>query len=146
MSTPLRRLTYAICTLLWLSGCAWLVAHYAFPAVTPFGPAPNPVEPVFLRIHGWLAVGTVFLFGWLTAEHISDRWYKSRNRASGLSLVGFAALLTLSGYGLYYTTDHLHDGAAVIHEVLGGVAIVFALVHWRGKERSASNRARAESI
>ena len=141
MSTATRRLTYAICALLWLSGCAWLIAHFAFPAATDFGPAPNPLEPLLLRVHGWLAVATVFLFGWLTAEHISDRWYKSRNRVSGLSLVGFAAVLVITGYALYYTTDRLHDTAAVAHEALGAVAVVFALAHWKGKERSAANRA-----
>jgi peptidoglycan/LPS O-acetylase OafA/YrhL len=98
------------------------------------------LEPSLLRIHGWLAVGTVFLFGWITAEHISDRWRRSQNRASGLSLAGFAALLVISGYALYYTTDRLHDVAAIAHEALGAVAIVFALVHWKGRERSASNR------
>ncbi len=140
MPTALRRAVYAIFALLWLSGCAWLVAHFAFPATTEFGLAPNPLEPAFLRIHGWLAVGTVFLFGWITSEHISDRWRNARNRVSGFSLAGFAALLAISGYALYYTTDRLHDTAAVAHEALGAVAIVFALVHWKARERSASNR------
>jgi hypothetical protein len=146
MSTALRRVIYTICSLLWLSGCAWLVAHFFFPAATDFGPAPNPLEPALLRLHGWVAVGGVFLFGWITAEHISERWRKPKNRLSGLSLAAFVSILTLSGYALYYTTDRLHDASAIAHEVLGTLAIVFALVHWRARERSAANRRGLRSV
>jgi hypothetical protein len=130
MPTGLRRAIYVVCAFLWVSGCAWLVAHFAFPTATDFGPVPNPWEPLLLRIHGWVAVAGVFLLGWITAEHISDRWRRSRNRVSGFSLAGLAVILTASGYGLYYTTDRLHDIAAVTHELLGAAAIAFALSHW----------------
>jgi hypothetical protein len=146
MSTALRLVIYTICTLLWLSGCVWLVAHFFFPVSTEFGPAPNPAEPWLLRIHGWVAVGAVFLFGWITSGHISDRWRKPQNRVSGLSLAAFVSILTLSGYALYYTTDRLHDASAIAHEVLGVLAIVFALVHWRARERSAANRRGLRSV
>jgi hypothetical protein len=146
MSTALRRLIYTTCTLLWLSGCIWLVVHFFFPVTSDFGPAPNPSEPWLLRLHGCVAVGAVFLFGWITSEHISDRWRKPTNRVSGLSLAAFVSILTISGYALYYTTDHLHDGAAVVHEVLGTLGIVFALVHWRAKERFAANRRGLRSV
>jgi hypothetical protein len=146
MSTALRRLIYTLCTLLWLSGCTWLIVHFFFPVPSDFGPAPNPWEPWLLRVHGWVAVGGVFLFGWITSEHISDRWRKPQNRVSGLSLATFVSILTISGYALYYTADHLHDGAAILHEVLGSLAIVFALVHWRARERSAANRRDLRSV
>jgi hypothetical protein len=73
----------------------------------------------------------VFLLGWIAAEHISDRWHRARNRVSGFSLASLAAVLVVSGYALYYTTDRLHDLAGAVHEVLGGAAIAFALTHWR---------------
>ena len=56
MSIGLRRAIYVLCALLWVSGCAWLVVHFAFPTATDFGPAPNPFEPLLLRMHGWGAV------------------------------------------------------------------------------------------
>jgi heme A synthase len=146
MSTALRRLIYTICTLLWLSGCAWLVVHFFFPLAKDFGPVPNPAEPWLLRVHGWIAMGAVFLFGWITSEHISDRWRKPHNRVSGLSLAAFVSILTISGYALYYTTDHLHEVAAVVHEVLGALAIGFALAHWRARERSTANRRDLRSV
>lgn len=130
MPPALRRAIYWVCALLWASGCAWLLLHYCFETTTEFGPVPHPWEPFLLRLHGWIAVAMVFLLGWVTAEHISDRWRRTRNRVSGLFLAGFAVLLVLSGYGLYYTTDRLHEIAAVIHQVLGALAILFALMHW----------------
>lgn len=143
MSNALRRAIYVVCTVLWVSGCAWLVVHFFFPMTTDFGPAPNPWEPVFLHIHGWLAVCGVFLLGWITAEHISDRWRRSRSRVTGFSLAGFALALTLSGYALYYTTDHFHDVAATTHEALGVAAVIIALLHWT---RSSSNRSEVERV
>ena len=53
MPISLRRLIYTLCTLLWLSGCVWLIVHFFFPVTTQFGPAPNPLEPWLLRVHGW---------------------------------------------------------------------------------------------
>jgi hypothetical protein len=146
MPISLRRIIYTLCTLLWLSGCVWLFVHFFFPVATEFGPAPNPLEPWLMRLHGWLAVGGVFLFGWITSEHISDRWRKPPNRISGLSLAAFVSILTVSGYALYYTTDRLHEAAAVLHEVLGALIIVFALAHWRARERSAANRRGLRSV
>jgi hypothetical protein len=146
MSTGLRRAIYIVCALLWVSGCAWLVVHFAFPMVTDFGTAPNPWEPLLLRIHGWVAVSGVFLFGWITANHISDRWRRSSNRVSGFSLAGFVVVLTATGYALYYTTDRLHDVAATTHELMGAIAIVFALTHWWNNARSASNREARNSV
>ena len=83
-----------------------------------------------MRLHGWSALCGVFLLGWITAGHISDRWRRPRNRISGFCLAGFAVVLVLSGYALYYTTDRFHDVAATLHEVLGVVAIGCALTHW----------------
>jgi hypothetical protein len=72
----------------------------------------------------------VFAFGWVGAGHIVARWSAARNRLSGLWLLGFAALLVVSGYALYYSTDGLHATAAAVHEWLGLVAIFAALAHW----------------
>jgi hypothetical protein len=135
MSTALRRAILTVCLLLWVSGCLWLVTHFGFPGRTDFGPGPNPWEPTIMQVHGWVAVGGVFLLGWISAEHIGEQWRMARNRNSGLSLASLAAALVLSGYALYYTTDRLHDFAATAHEVLGGAAILIALTHWRRNGR-----------
>ena len=130
MARPLRATVFAVCALLWSSGVAWLVLHFAFPQQGAFGPLPNPWEPLVMRVHGLIAVGAVFLLGWLAAGHVRVRWASARNRLSGLVLAGSGALLIASGYALYYSTGALHDVAALTHEWLGVAAIAAALAHW----------------
>jgi len=136
MSASLRRLTYSLFAALWVSGCAWLMAHYLFPQQSTFGSLPNPWEPLLMRIHGWCAVAGVFLLGWLSSQHILQRWSLYWRRPSGPILAGLAAVLVLSGYALYYTTDHLHDAAALVHEVLGAVAVAGGVSHWMRPKRA----------
>jgi hypothetical protein len=131
MSPGLRSAVMATFGGLWLSGCYWLVLHYFFAHPSDFGPIQNPWAPLVLRIHGWIAVVGVFLLGWITARHVSDRWPQMVKRASGISVAAAAIVLALTGYALYYTTDRLHDVAGVVHEALGAAGILFALTHWR---------------
>ena len=126
----LRAAIYGIGALLWLSGALWLVLHYMLPQSTPFGPLPNPWEAPLMRVHGLIAVGAVFLIGWMTAAHVTTRWTSDRNRRSGLALGGTALLLVFSGYALYYTTGAPHDAAAFAHEVVGVFAPLAGLAHW----------------
>lgn len=131
MSGALRRSAVVVFGILWLTGCLWLVLHGFFSQKTAFGDLPNPWQPSVIQVHGWAAVAGLFLLGWISSGHIVDRWSLYRSRPSGPLLAALALLLVLSGYALYYTTDHLHDAAAVIHEVLGVAGILFAIVHWR---------------
>lgn len=130
MSRPLRLTVYALCALLWGSGVVWLVLHLGFAQQGPFGALPNPWEPTLMRVHGLLAVGAVFLLGWIGGGHILARWSSARNRRSGLVLAGSGALLIASGYALYYSTGVLHDIASATHEWLGVAAASVALAHW----------------
>lgn len=131
MSGALRATLLSVCTLLWVTGALWLTVHFAFPQRNEFGWLPSPWEAPLMRLHGLAAVAGVFLFGWIGAGHIAARWRAAANRASGLWLAGSAMLLLVSGYALYYTVGSLHEGAAVVHEVLGLLAIGAALAHWR---------------
>jgi hypothetical protein len=132
MSGALRAAVFGVFGALWLSGCIWMVLHFGFPQASPFGPLPNPWEPFILRVHGWLAVAAVFLVGWITAGHVSQRWRRARQRVSGMMLAGCTLLLVLTGYALYYTTAALHDAAAAGHESLGVAAIAIGFAHWWG--------------
>jgi hypothetical protein len=138
MSPGLRRAILAVCALLWLSGCLWLVLHIGFPQAGEFGALPNPWEPAVLRVHGAIAVVGVFLLGWVAAGHLPARWSAAYNRGSGLLLGASALLLVVSGYALYYSTGALHVSAARIHELLGVASLAAALAHWW---RSAAARA-----
>jgi cation transport ATPase len=130
MAAGVRAAVLATAALLWLSGVLWLVLHYAFPQAGPFGPLPNPWEAAVVRVHGVLAVGGVFLLGWITAAHVTERWRSRRNRLSGLTLAASAGVLIVSGYALYYSTGSPHEAAALAHEALGVLALLAALGHW----------------
>jgi len=130
MRWPVRVAILAVFGTLWGSGCLWLVLH-GMRHGADFGALENPWQPSILHLHGWLAVGSVFLLGWVGASHASVHWSQRVRRPSGATLAGSISILVLTGYALYYTTDGLHEVAAVIHELLGGGAIVLALIHWR---------------
>ena|SRR5665213_1572279 len=143
MSTGLRVAIFATFGALWASGCYWLALNYFFAQATQFGPVQHPWAPTILRVHGWIAVATVFLLGWITARHVGDRWPQMHKRISGLAVASVAAILAITGYALYYTTDRLHDVAGVAHEIIGVAAILFALTHWRRyRPRRRSTRRR----
>jgi hypothetical protein len=131
MSPGLRTAVLLIFGSLWLTGCFWLVLHFFFARPSDFGPVQHPWAPVILRLHGWVAVGGVFMLGWLTASHVTDRWPHTVKRVSGVAIAGLGVVLAVTGYALYYTTDRIHDSAGFVHEVLGGAAVLFALTHWR---------------
>ncbi|HEY6824115.1 MAG TPA: hypothetical protein VI195_06715 [Steroidobacteraceae bacterium] len=126
----LRAAIYAVAALLWLSGALWLGLHHAFPQQSAFGPLPNPLEAPLMRVHGLIAVGGVFLIGWMTAAHVTARWSSERNRRSGFALGVTALLLVFSGYALYYTTGSPHDSAGILHEAIGLLSPAAALAHW----------------
>ncbi|HYM29363.1 MAG TPA: hypothetical protein VET66_14530 [Steroidobacteraceae bacterium] len=130
MPLTLRLAVYALFGLLWGSGVLWLVLHFGFAQQGPFGALPNPWEPALMRVHGLLAVGAVFLLGWIGGGHVLARWHSGRNRRSGLVLASSGALLIASGYALYYSTGVLHDIASATHEWLGVAVVSVALAHW----------------
>lgn len=131
MPIALRLWTMTLLISLWLSGVLWIVLHYAFPQASAFGPGPNPWEAPTIRLHGLVAVASVFLLGWITARHVVDAWSANRRFASGLSLFIACAILVVSGYALYYvSTESIRISIALLHEVLGAGGVVFALAHW----------------
>jgi hypothetical protein len=145
MSFGLRLAVIVAFGALWVTGCYWLVLHYFFAQRSDFGVLENPWSPTILRVHGWIAVSGVFLLGWVTARHVSDRWPQMIKRLSGISMASVAAILGLTGYALYYTTDRVHDAAGVAHEVIGVAALLFALTHWR-RYKPGSRRKRSGPV
>jgi hypothetical protein len=131
MSAALKSAVMVTFGALWLSGCYWLILHYFFAQPSDFGPVQQPWAPAVLKIHGWVAVASVFLLGWVTARHVSDRLPQTPKRVSGLAIASVAVTLAVTGYALYYTTDRLHDLAGLAHETIGGAAVLLALTHWK---------------
>jgi hypothetical protein len=136
MKPAFYRTLLCVLLMLSLSGVIWMVLHYFFPASTEFGTAPNLAEPPSIRIHGIVAVATVFLLGGVATSHVVAGWNRAHNQPSGLVLAGLCIALILSGYALYYiTADSVRSAVAIAHQVAGIAGIAAALFHWKRKSR-----------
>lgn len=115
---------------LWLSGAAWLIAHYFLQHRGPFGPQPSASEPTWLAIHGAAAFAVIWLLGWITGTHVPAVWPRRSRQASGIALLVIAGLLILSGYLLYYVigdaTRHL---LSLLHWIIGLAALPVFFIH-----------------
>ncbi len=136
MNRWLRRALDAIFAVLWTSGCAWLVLQLFFRVEYEFGAVPHPWQPTLLLIHGVAAFFALFVIGWVAGTHVEARWRVNLNRNSGIALLSLAALLSVSGFASFYLTgESLRAGTATIHEVLGVIVVIPAVVHWFGQRR-----------
>jgi hypothetical protein len=126
-----RLAVYFIMGALWLSGCAWLCLDQFFAERGEFGVMPHPMEPAILLIHGVIAILAMYVFGWITAHHILRWWPARLRRISGGTLGAFLAVLTVSGFALFFVSvDEWQHVAAQIHDILGLSVTVFAIQHW----------------
>lgn len=131
MSRRVRNIVMYGASALWLSGAIWMVLHYFFSAVTEFGVTPNAWEPFTIRIHGALAMLMLFMFGWIGGTHVAVRWRQWRANLDGLVLLVVTTLLVVSGYSLYYLVDDSQRHVvSLIHQVIGGVIVFVAVIHW----------------
>lgn len=86
------------------------------------------------QLHGAGAFLAMLALGSLLAQHIRFGWNARRNRISGSVLGAVAALIVLTGYGLYYAGEDLREWSKWIHLALGTLAFVVLPVHiWLGR-------------
>jgi hypothetical protein len=131
MSRGQRMAIYLIVGLLWLSGCLWLYVDYFMATRGQFGITPHPLESPLLLLHGAVAVLSMYLFGWITARHVVRWWPRGLRRLSGGSLAASLAVLTLSGFALFFLVDDASLRiAAMIHDVVGLAVTVLIVQHW----------------
>jgi hypothetical protein len=63
------------------------------------------------------------LIGMLLNGHVRFAWRARRNRANGSMFLGTFAILTITGYGLYYAGgERLRASTSWIHLAVGGFA------------------------
>ena len=135
---------YGVCAALWGSGALWLVFDYFLQRTGPFGPEPNPAEHWLIVLHGATAFVALWMGGWLWGAHITPWWHRQKRRNSGKVLIGFGALLIVSGWLLYYAGDDaLRRYTAITHWLLGLAFVVPFLVHGL---RSARHRSRRNDL
>lgn len=110
---------HAASTSLFISGAAWAWANH-LDLRGQAGESLRALKPWLLKIHGFSAMGFVFLLGMLFANHIVRGWRSRRNRLSGAVFFKAVAVLTLSGYALYYIGgEDLRNLVSAIHLWLG---------------------------
>jgi succinate dehydrogenase/fumarate reductase cytochrome b subunit len=87
----------------------------------------------------------MYLLGWISARHVRRWWTGRLRRVSGGILAAIFALLTLTGFALFFiSNDAWQHAAAAAHDVLGVAVTVIAIQHWffarRRDIRSAASR------
>lgn len=123
---------YVITAAVFLSGVGWAWLHHFFRTEGEFGPELHPAEPWLLKAHGAAAMAILLILGTLFPIHVKRSWLARQNRASGIGLLAFFGVLTLSGYGLYYAGSegfraltsavHLWIGLALPVVLIGHIA------------------------
>ena len=94
---------YFFTLLLLATGLAWWALDRWATVPDEFGgTAKHPAQPWMLRLNGAGAFGFLIVFGSLLPGHIQRGWHLRQNRATGLTLVAVFAVLSLTGYALYY--------------------------------------------
>lgn len=127
-----RRLLYAVVALLFLSGAAWTYWNYL--VVSP-GDFEMGAKALAMKIHGGAAMAILVLLGMLLTGHVRIAWRVRRNRGNGLPFLSAFAVLTITGYGLYYAGgERLRGWASWIHLAVGLALPLLLIVHvWVGK-------------
>ena len=118
-----------------LTGIGWLVCHFLLRAP---GPAPHPLEVWWLRLHGAALLAFLVVVGTLLPAHVVYGWRHRMNLGTGIPVLIVMALLTLTGYGLYYLVDDdWRSWASILHWSVGLLAVALLTLHaLRGKHGS----------
>jgi hypothetical protein len=120
---------YAAFSVLFLSGCGWLLADWTKDGSLN-SEAWQAVAANLLMLHGGAAMATLMLLGALVPLHIQRAWQSGRNRLTALGMLTFNSLLVVTSFGLYYAgADILRAWVSNIHEAVGlGLPVLF-LIH-----------------
>jgi len=108
-----RRLLYSTLVVLLISGVYWALIHYG-------GAKPYLGKSLLMKIHGAAAMVALIVIGGLLAIHVPGGWAVRRSRPSGSAMLVLCALLTLTGYLLYYAgAETVRDISSYVHLALG---------------------------
>jgi hypothetical protein len=132
-----RRTLYFIGIAVWVSGVLyWTFDKYMLQR-SDIGLSENPLQVWWLRLHAGTATVAVWWFGYMSAVHVQRNWKAGRRRNSGSIFVGTLALLTLTGYLIYYVeADRPLAMITQLHWVVGLCAPLAFLLH-RGLRQRA---------
>src|SRR5262249_26196979 len=89
-----------------------------------------------MKTHGAAAMAVLVLIGMLLTGHVRFAWRARRNRGNGLVFLSAFAVVTVTGYGLYYAGgESLRAWTSWIHLAVGlALPLVLILHVWLGKK------------
>jgi hypothetical protein len=152
VTAPERHLFRAALAITTATGLVYWVMKDLMRPRDEFSVLGHPWQPHMLAAHLMIAPVLVFALGLIAREHILEG-IRSRGAfagwRTGLSLLGLAAPMVLSGYGLQVITDvetrrvvglvHLFSGA-----LFATLFLAHALVALRGRRAAARRRERLD--
>jgi len=122
-----RYFLYAVLALVFLSGVAW--AYWNYFVASP-GDFQMTAKAWAMKVHGGAAMAVLVLIGMLLNVHVRFAWRAGRNQINGSVFLSALAILTISGYGLYYAGgERLRAWTSWIHLAVGLVLPVLLLIH-----------------
>ena len=132
---PRRRrwAVYVLSIAIWLTGAAWLCFKYFVRVTDEFGfDNEHPQQAWWMIAHGFVSLGTLWIFGVLWSVHVKGGWKKKLRRPSGGTLWGITVWLALSGCALYYIgNEAVRSWMSILHWTIGLAALIVFLVHFR---------------
>jgi hypothetical protein len=121
---------YLIIAILWITGVAWLIAHYYLRNPDDFAALIHPIEPWSMKLHGAAAILFAALFGALSKHHMRLNWRREHNRLSAVFLLAIVGLLMTTGYLLYYANGEvLRAFSSKLHWILGLLTALVVGLH-----------------
>jgi multisubunit Na+/H+ antiporter MnhB subunit len=131
-----RWAVYGVVGLLMLSGSAWLMAHHFLRSESEFGPSIHPLEPWSIKLHGLATFLFLSLAGSLWTVHMRLAWRQGRNLLSAIILLVWSAILTMTGYLLYYGPgDEVREWISWLHWIVGLALPLVLMMHvWIGRK------------
>ena len=122
-----RYLLYAVLGVLFVSGALW--AYWNYLVLSP-GDFTTSSKTWAMKIHGAAAMAILVLIGMLLTGHVKFAWRARRNRANGSVFLSAFAVLTITGYGLYYAGgERLRAWTSWIHLGVGLALPILLLIH-----------------
>ncbi len=122
-----RYFLYVVLALLFLSGVTWAYWNYLDVSTGDFEIS---AKAWAMKIHGAAAMAILVLIGMLLSAHVRFAWRARRNRANGSVFLSAFAVLTITGYGLYYAGgERLRAWTSWIHLAVGLALPVLLLIH-----------------
>jgi hypothetical protein len=115
---------------LFITGSVWWWMNRYVRTEGLFGPEHSAAEVWMLKLHGAFAMLFLVAWGAVLVRHVPEAWNTHRNRASGVALISLAAILALTGWGLYYLGDETaRKAASRVHLVAGFILPATLLLH-----------------